>query len=352
MLIKQEIAKLEKEAPQMLKDGLQKRIDEYDPTKIVLEASTELLEQVRSSIYEQVSQRINKEINAAVGINNNKKLSANIIIPKSKEIVHEKFAEIRTLVEGDVPVLLVGPTGSGKGFTANQVADSLGLAFGKVDGGVSDKFEITGYNDANGKYVESEFHRIFTKGGVFCIDEMDASDPLALKVVNDAMANRKMAFPCGIKDANSDFRSISTANTYGTGGDSVYVGTNQLDASSLDRFYQIWFDYSKQVEESLCPDKKLLEFLWATRQAAMDNKVQLIICTRGIKNLNHSINNLGLTFEQAINGLVLRNQSIDTTNHLLERMKKNGSDIEKNKYFRTLRAINQNRIKAVGKENV
>ena len=335
MLIKDSVEKFEKDAPEMIKQGLHKKIDEYDPSSIVLNESDKLVSEIRERIYEIVFNRANQELEAVIGLAEARKKSG--VLPYQNgynEIIHEKFPEIRALVETNIPILLTGPTGSGKSFTSKQVAVSLGLDFRFITG-VGDRFEITGYNDASGKYVPTEYFKAFTEGGLFCIDEIDTSDPVALTVINTGLANGQMSFPNGRFDAHEYYRTIATANTYGTGSDSEYVGRNQLDAASLNRLYLIHFDYSHEVEEKLCPNKKILEFLWRLRQASNETEIKMIISTRDVKNFNIAINN-GLTPEQVIRGLIIKGHNVDIINKLIEKVQEDGSDIKNNEYFSTM----------------
>jgi hypothetical protein len=47
----------------------------------------------------------------------------------------------------------------------------------------------------------------------------------------------------------------AAANTYGTGADALYVGRNQLDAATLDRFYVVEMDYDRKLEAKLAPEE-------------------------------------------------------------------------------------------------
>src|SRR5699024_3585815 len=89
-------------------------------------------------------------------------------------IFHEKFEQILNLVELDIPTLLVGPAGSGKNHTLEQVAESLDLDF-YFSNAITQEHKLTGFIDANGRFHETQFYEAFTNGGLFFLDEMDAS---------------------------------------------------------------------------------------------------------------------------------------------------------------------------------
>ena len=41
----------------------------------------------------------------------------------------------------------------------------------------------------------------------------------------------------------------------------IYVGRNQLDGATLDRFAVIEFEYDEEIEKNLCEDNDLYEFI-------------------------------------------------------------------------------------------
>ena len=104
-------------------------------------------------------------------------------------VQHEKFETIFKFVSLDEPVFLEGPAGSGKNVICQQVAKALGLNF-YFSNAVTQEYKITGFTDANGTFHESQFYKAFKNGGLFMLDEMDASTPEVLVILNAAIANR------------------------------------------------------------------------------------------------------------------------------------------------------------------
>ena len=131
-----------------------------------------------------------------------------------KGIQHDKFETVLKFVANDEPVFLTGPAGSGKNVLCKQVAEALGLKF-YFTNAVTQEYKLTGFTDAMGTYQPTQFYKAFTEGGVFMLDEMDASIPEVLVILNAAIANRYFDFPApiGYVEAHPDFRVIAAGWT-------------------------------------------------------------------------------------------------------------------------------------------
>ena len=204
-----------------------------------------------------------------------------------KGIQHDKFETVLKFVANDEPVFLTGPAGSGKNVICKQVAEALGLKF-YFTNAVTQEYKLTGFTDAMGTYQPTQFYKAFTEGGVFMLDEMDASIPEVLVILNAAIANRYFDFPApiGYVEAHPDFRVIAAGNTTGHGADIEYVGRNQLDGASLDRFAVIQIDYSEAIENSVAlGDMELADFCRDFRKSAQKAGLNIIVSYRAIGRL-------------------------------------------------------------------
>lgn len=182
-------------------------------------------------------------------------------------------------------VLLKGEAGCGKTEMAKALAQDLGLDF-YSDSAINDEYKLIGYQDANGVYHETPFYQAFTKGGLYLLDEIDASNSNVLTTINTALANGFMTFPSkGQVQKNPNFKCIATANTFGEGASMNYVGRNQLDGATLDRFVFISVDYDRRVENKLCKDKELLDFLIDFRKASIMSGIFTICGYRAEKRM-------------------------------------------------------------------
>ena len=169
---------------------------------------------------------------------------------EGESMMHHKFPLLAAAVAASVNVMLVGPAGSGKTTAAKKVADALGLPFYGT-GAINSEYKLSGFIDAQGRIVSTAFRQAFEFGGVFLFDEYDGSLPGATLPFNAALANDWMDFPDKCVQRHPDFRVIAGANTFGTGADRQYVGRNQLDAASLDRFAMLEWPYDEALEAAI-----------------------------------------------------------------------------------------------------
>ena len=198
--------------------------------------------------------------------------------------VHEKFEQIVKFVANNEPVFLTGPAGSGKNVLCQQVAKALGLNF-YFSNAVTQEYKITGFTDAMGIFHESQFYKAFKNGGLFMLDEMDASIPEVLVILNAAIANRYFDFPApiGYVEAHPDFRVVAAGNTFGLGANYEYVGRNQLDMASLDRFAVVKIDYDRGIEMNVAQGNgELVDFADDIRKAAEKSGIRFIVSYRAI----------------------------------------------------------------------
>lgn len=202
------------------------------------------------------------------------------------EITHDKYNDILAIMKGGDAAYLYGPAGSGKNHVCEQIARALGVEF-YYQNSITDEFKLVGFIDGAGKYHETEFYRAFTRGGLFMLDEMDASCPDTLVTLNAALANGYFTFPCGREKMHPDFHCIAAGNTCGRGATEEYNGRNTLDAASLNRFMPMEFDYCPAIEKKLAgtDGADILEFIRDLRKSAAAAGVHIVLGYRNIQRL-------------------------------------------------------------------
>lgn len=244
-------------------------------------------------------------------------------------VTHEKFEQVLNLVNLDIPVFLSGPAGTGKNVICKQVAESLGLDF-YFTNSVTQEYKLTGFIDANGTYQETQFYKAFKNGGLFFLDEIDASIPEVLIVLNAAIANRYFDFPNGKIEANPNFRVIAAGNTFGTGADVEYNGRYQLDAASLDRFAMIEINYSPAIENAVTGgDREIIEFAFAVRRAARECGMHILCTYRAMERIKKLSTLKGFTTNEILEIALYKGLGIDDRKVLKQAMLDNGCS---NKY--------------------
>jgi len=197
-------------------------------------------------------------------------------------------------------VFLVGPAGSGKSTLGYQIADALGLRYGHLSltAGISEVHFTGRYVPAgeNGRfvYVPSQFVDFYKNGGVFVLEEMDSADANVLLAVNNALPNGQMATNNPdepVVKRHPDFVCLACANTFGTGGNRVYAGRNQLDGATLDRFATatVELDYDSNLETQLVANKDLLEWAHQVRAKVVELNMRRWVSTRWLVDMDDQI---------------------------------------------------------------
>lgn len=182
------------------------------------------------------------------------------------------------------PIMMIGPAGCGKTTIGRAVAQALNLPF-YITSTISETHELTGFVDGYGVYHRTPFRNAFEFGGVWVPDELDAWDASVLLAANSALANGYSVFPDNPQPINRhpDFRVIATANTFGHGADRVYVGRNELDAATLDRFATVAIDYDIALERMFAAGNiEWLEYVWLVRKEVNARKIRHVVSSRAI----------------------------------------------------------------------
>ena len=239
-------------------------------------------------------------------------------------VQHEQFPVLLQMIGANIPVYLVGPAGSGKTYAAESAAKALNLPY--YCQSVSQQTTVSyllGYQDANGQYLPSLFRKAYEGGGVYLLDEIDAGNPNVLCILNAAISNGVCAFPDGMILRHTDFRLVSAANTYGNGANRKYVGRNQLDAASLDRFASIDWQYDESLERALAGNDKWTNIVQGLRHAAGELRLNVVISPRASIN-GARLLAVGMPQAEVLKAVVFKGMDTETVSKLNASLKERG----------------------------
>lgn len=247
-------------------------------------------------------------------------------------IKHPNHEELVSNLKIRENTLIIGPTASGKTKGVQLAAEELGLPFYlKVVGNQSTEASIMGYNNANGVYVEGIAYKPFVEGGVLLIDEIDNGNPNVNLTLN-ALADRKVSFPCGMRDAHPNFVLVATANTV-YGATLEYCGRNRQDVALTNRFVFMKWDYDKKLELQIAyaeyhkhnPNNNelaikvvptVVDEIHKFRESIKVLKINHIISPRTTLQAIRKLAT-GRTKKEVLNSIILKAVDVDTAKKLL-----------------------------------
>lgn len=269
-------------------DGIRVHFEEgsYVIAKMEREYDTEGFHKKTSSKIKAEIEKQAKEKEEKKAVENTQEEKKDDFPTDPDEIRHEKYEMIKTCLQANIPVYLAGPAGSGKNHTIEQIADELGWAFYFANS-IQDEFKLTGFNDAGGNYHETEFYKACTSDVdcIFFLDELDASIPEVLVLLNAAIANGYFNFPNGRVELKK-VHFVAAGNTVGNGADEAYTGRMVIDQATLDRFAIIEFGYSLRIEMGITKNNAdLVNFIHQLREEAESKAVRTTFSYRGMKRV-------------------------------------------------------------------
>ncbi len=246
---------------------------------------------------------------------------------------HIKYNQIMTCIEVGIPVYLAGPAGSGKNYTVEKIAEELGWNF-YFSNSIQQEYKLTGFIDAGGKYHETEFYKacMDEEECIFFLDEIDASIPDVLVLLNAAIANGYFEFPNRRVDFDN-VHFVAAGNTLGNGADDRYTGRMVLDSATLDRFAIIPFDYDRDIELGLAKEnEELINFVHDVREFVDRRGLRHTVSYRCIKMVT-ALEEAEMSLEEILDIVVFKGLDKDTRRIISEGIPIN------NKYARVFRAM-------------
>lgn len=233
--------------------------------------------------------------------------------------------------------MLVGPAGSGKTTAARNVSIILFGESSIEDG----KFGMMSLNEESERsegfgfispidrvYKSTDFRKIYEHGGVFLLDEVDAANANTLTALNAAISAPYASFPDKVVKRHQDFILIAAANTFGNGADGLYVGRNELDAATRDRFLTMVWNYDWDGIRAARPGHiALVSLIQKLSDAAISLEMQHIISPRAALFAPFMIAH-GDSLKDALDSCVFKGLPKDDIDTLLSKVGLSVSELE------------------------
>jgi cobaltochelatase CobS len=284
---------------------------DYNVTSVEREYETKGVKHVDTSNVKSTHSKIKEAVE-----NNHIQIPEIIPAKDNEEVHHEKYDQIKACLQCGIPVYLAGPAGSGKNYTVEQIAKELGWNF-YFSNSVQQEYKLTGFIDAGGCFHDTEFYKACNddKDCIFFLDEMDASIPEVLVLLNAAIANKYFEFPNGrVNFEHVHF--VAAGNTVGSGADDMYTGRMVIDQATLDRFAIIEFDYSRNIEMQITHNNmELVEFIHQLRNEAKNKGIRATFSYRCMTMVT-KLEKTGMDLQTIIKVAVVKGLDKDTISTL------------------------------------
>ena len=135
-----------------------------------------------------------------------------------------------------------------------------------------------------------------------------------------ATSNGQMSTPVGMLPKHENFVMVVGANTFGLGADRQYVGRNQLDEATLNRFFFVDWGYDESIEMQIAgaddeASQALVSKIQEMRKHADENKMRVAISPR---NSIYAVRLLktGMPEDEIIKGLIFKGADESTISKL------------------------------------
>jgi MoxR-like ATPase len=212
---------------------------------------------------------------------------------------HHLTPKVVSLLTQRLNLWLVGPAGSGKSYVAEEAAKILNLPFHCPPiGRETTNAQLFGYFNASGQYVRTPIRQAVEFGGVLHLEEIDFASPAVGTALNALLANRTIGFPDTSIPRHPDFVIIASANTFGIGANASYIGSQGLNAATLDRFIFLPFPYDEKLERKIARNKQWTLHVQSMRKKAALLNVKHVISPRASIQGSLLINSKEFTWEQ------------------------------------------------------
>lgn len=187
-------------------------------------------------------------------------------VDENAPVEHYLTRKVHVILEQRIPCYLVGPAGSGKSKMVELAAQRLNLPFHCPPiGRETTNSQLFGYMNAQGEYVRTPIREAVEHGGVIHLEEIDFASPAVGTALNAMLANDFIGFPDCVIRKHADCIIVASANTFGTGANRKYIGSQGLNAATLDRFAFIEIPYDEKMERRIAPNPKWTTYVQRVR---------------------------------------------------------------------------------------
>jgi len=211
------------------------------------------------------------------------------------------------------PMLLSGPTGSGKSSVITQIAARLNLPYYRINCDMDiSRADFVGQWVLHGKEMRFQYGilpRAMREGAIFIQDESDTANPgvaMAMQAVLEDDGKLTIAETGELVSPHEDFRVFCTANTLGMGDETgLYNGTQPQNFATLDRMKIVEIvDYPEaKAEKKIITSKvgisdkdildKLCNYAKLIREAFKKDEIRVTMSTRTIINIAQKLVDFG-----------------------------------------------------------
>jgi hypothetical protein len=271
------------------------------------------------AIVKEIVKEVKDEVIKPVTITINDRV---VFDPSKDGLLHYQFADVFDKLNTYDKVFLHGERGTGKSTIGEELFrlmaekhnweedDKYRYTYVVGSAGVSEA-QLLGKSTFDGRYIEGQYVKAFSEGGIIVADEFNGFDPNMCLIHNSMLDGQGLMFTPNDPESphrlrHDDFYFVAIDNTNGYGNDFSYVGRNQQDLATLDRFTSatISIGYDKTIEEHIVGSYgEVALALWDLRRRIKKERLNRNISTRAFYTSAKMIH-------QAVNGRLMASKSV------------------------------------------
>lgn len=214
-------------------------------------------------------------------------------------IRHYLHPKVKSIIASKCNLYMVGAAGSGKSKTAEIVAEELNLPYSAPPIGRETTIaQLFGYFNASGEYVRTPIRERVENGGVLHLEEIDFASPAVGTSLNALTANQYVGFPDQVIKRHENCIIVASANTFGTGATAQYIGSQGLNAATLDRFVFLRFPYDLKMEKRIAPNTQWCFHVQEIRRKVHHLGLKHVVSPRATIDGGKLINGGDFTWEE------------------------------------------------------